>query len=53
MRWPITETDRRDMTPPSPVSGLVTVDHHPLPGMETTASLTLGVEAAEAILRKL
>lgn len=52
MRWPITETDCRDVNPaPPPVLGLVTADHHPLPGMETTASLTLGVAVAETILR--
>lgn len=51
MRWPILETDRRDLNPSTPVLGLVTADHHPLPGMATTASLTLGVAAAETILR--
>ncbi|MFQ5893728.1 MAG: FAD-dependent oxidoreductase, partial [Nitrospinota bacterium] len=48
---PIPETDPRELTLATGVRGLVSAAHHLLPGMATTASLTLGVAAAESLLR--
>ena len=53
VRRPIPEIDQNDFNPTTTVGGLVKVARHPLPGTATTVSLTLGVAAAEAILRGL
>ena len=53
VRRPIPEIDQNDFNPTTTIGGLVKVARHPLPGTATTVSLTLGVAAAEAILRGL
>ena len=49
-RWPIPQPRPEDLELATSVAGLVAAASHPLPGMATTASLTLGVAAAEAVL---
>lgn len=48
----IPAVDPRDLDPTTKVKGLVNAGRDLLPGLSTTASLTLGVAAAEAILQK-
>ena len=48
---PIPEIDLREFEPTTQVGGLVVAQGGLLPGMATTASLTLGVTAAEAVLK--
>jgi phytoene dehydrogenase-like protein len=50
-RHPIAEVDLKDFDPTTQVGGLVVAEGNLLPGVATTASLTLGVAAAEAVLR--
>ncbi len=51
-RHPIPEVDLMEFDPTTQVGGLVKAAGNLLPGMATTASLTFGVVAAEAVLRK-
>lgn len=50
-RHPIAPIDRKALEPTTRIGGLVVATRNLLPGMATTASLTLGVEAAGAVLK--
>jgi phytoene dehydrogenase-like protein len=52
-RHQIPEVGPKALEPTTRLGGLVVASRNLLPGMATTASLTLGVEAAETVLKKL